>query len=97
MQASVPRRSSDKSSFATLLRQFCVSAEGDKQTAVINRNHIGTYVARILADPRTVNQWVFVHEDQLSLREIFELAGNAAGERFYENAEVVSLLSPHAP
>lgn len=78
---------------AKLLRQF--TGTGDKISAVINLDHIGTYVARIIADPRTLNKWVFVYEEEVTLSEIFELAGRAAGEKFRENAEVVSTVSSY--
>lgn len=86
-QASVPRPSSDTSNLANLLRQF--SGPGDKKSAVINREHIGNWVARIIQDPRTLNQYVFFYEDELTLAEIFEMASRALGEDFRANADKV--------
>lgn len=71
-------------------REFC--GDGTKKSAVINKDHIGTYVAKIIADPRTLNQWVFVNEDELTLEEIWQLASQAAGENLRENAVVVSVF-----
>lgn len=41
---------------------------------------IGAYIARILGDPRTANQYVIVWQDELSLREARAIAEAASGE-----------------
>lgn len=59
---------------------------------MVNPDHIGDFVARIIADPRTLNQYVFAYEDELSLKEIYELCSQAAGEDFRSIQSTVSVL-----
>ena len=46
---------------------------GAARNLLTNMHHIGTWVARILADPRTLNQAVIVWEDEVPQREAEEL------------------------
>ena len=58
---------------------------GHSRTLLTDLNHVGTYVARILLDPRTLGQAVQVWEDertQLDAREIGErVSGDEGGLR----------------
>ncbi|KZT73635.1 NAD(P)-binding protein [Daedalea quercina L-15889] len=53
---------------------------GDKKFVVTKTENIGTYVARIIADPRTENAYVIAWDDELTLAEVHELAESASGE-----------------
>lgn len=89
--SSLPRTGNDKTAFLKLRAQFY--GNGDKISAVTNKHHIGKYVARVIADPRTMNQYVFVCQDEVTLSKTFELASRASGEELRDKAEVVSDLS----
>ena len=52
----------------------------DKPTLLTDVDHIGPWIARIIGDPRTANQYVVVWEDELTLRESREIAEAASGE-----------------
>ncbi|RPD58079.1 NAD-P-binding protein [Lentinus tigrinus ALCF2SS1-7] len=54
--------------------------DGSVKTLVTDRRHIGTYVARIIADPRTLNHAVIVWEDEPSQAEAQELAVRLSGD-----------------
>lgn len=88
---SIPYKSSTKSPLASLVNNFY--GDGENKTSIINKDHIGTFVARIIDDPRTLNQEVFAHEDQVSQKEIYEICSRVAGEDFRAAHPVVSLLS----
>lgn len=47
---------------------------GEVPTAGTDINNIGDWVALILADPRTLNQTVFVWEAQATQKELYKLA-----------------------
>ena len=52
----------------------------DKPSLLTDVDHIGPWVARIIGDPRTANQYVIVWEDELTLRESREIAEAASGQ-----------------
>lgn len=54
---------------------------GDVKTAITDRNDIGQYVARILADSRTLNRYVFVWAEEVTLNEVIALAEKVLGKK----------------
>ncbi|RPD58082.1 NAD-P-binding protein [Lentinus tigrinus ALCF2SS1-7] len=54
--------------------------DGSVQTLVTDRRHIGTHVARIIADPRTLHHAVIVWEDAPSQAEAQALAVRLSGD-----------------
>lgn len=55
-------------------RSYPVYGNGDTATAVTDYDHIGDHVVRIIQDQRTINQTVFVWEDQVSRHEAWGIA-----------------------
>ncbi|KAI0364825.1 NAD-P-binding protein [Pilatotrama ljubarskyi] len=53
---------------------------GTAKMLVTDLRHIGVYVARIIADPRTLNQTVMVWEDELTELEVHEIGERLSGE-----------------
>ncbi|RDX45055.1 NAD-P-binding protein [Lentinus brumalis] len=53
---------------------------GHAKNLLTNLHHIGTFVARILADPRTLNQTVIVWEDEVAQRDAEELGVRYSGD-----------------
>ncbi|KAI4520311.1 NAD(P)-binding protein [Schizophyllum commune Loenen D] len=53
---------------------------GDVPTAVTALASIGTFVARIIADPRTLNQTVFVYDDHVTTADLFRIAEAKCGD-----------------
>ncbi|TFK84356.1 NAD-P-binding protein [Polyporus arcularius HHB13444] len=54
--------------------------DGQARTLVTNLHHIGRYVARIIADPRTLNHAVIVWEDETTQAEALELGVRLSGD-----------------
>ncbi|EIN05580.1 NAD(P)-binding protein [Punctularia strigosozonata HHB-11173 SS5] len=79
MQLSVPYPSYVKPNFVTeLLRSF--AGEGDKKNALTGLHDIGKFVARIVEDPRTINQYVFVWGEERTGAECWAVAQRIYGE-----------------
>ena len=54
---------------------------GNVKTAITDRSDIGQYVARILADSRTLNRYVFIWGEEVTLNEVIALAEKALGKK----------------
>jgi len=92
-QITVPYREAVKGQIPELVRQFY--GDGEKKTAMVNKERIGLFVAQIIADPRTLNQYVFIYDDARTLNEIYEVASRIAGEDFHKIKVVVSEEEVH--
>ena len=57
-----------------------IHGNSDKKFLLTDLDHIGTFVARIIADERTINQYVIVWEDELTQSETKDIAEKASGE-----------------
>lgn len=66
----------------------------DKPVLLADVDHIGPWVARIIGDPRTANQYVIVWEDELTLRQSREIAEAASGEAQALRARRISVGLP---
>ena len=55
-------------------------AGGAARNLLTNLHHIGTWVARILADPRTLNKQVIVWEDEVTQKDAHELGVRLSGD-----------------
>ncbi|KAI0800644.1 NAD(P)-binding protein [Fomes fomentarius] len=73
---------------------YSIAGEGDSRNLLTDRDRIGVYVARIVADPRTLNNSVIVWEDEITRRDALELGERLSGEgdklkaqRIYVTAE----------
>jgi hypothetical protein len=55
-------------------------AGGKYKVALTDVNRIGDYVARIIEDPRTLNKYVFIWEDEKTQKEALEIAARAGIE-----------------
>ena len=77
------------------LVSYSYIGDGSVRTLVTARNRIGLYAARIIADPRTLNQAVIVWDDEPSQAEAQELGlrFSGEGEDFRKNFIRVSLSS----
>ncbi|KAH9831955.1 uncharacterized protein C8Q71DRAFT_778803 [Rhodofomes roseus] len=78
MQLAVPGSSAKPAPLGPLGDEYY--AEDDKLMLLTDVDHIGPYVARIIGDKRTANQYVVIREDELTLRESREIAEAASGE-----------------
>ena len=54
---------------------------GTVKVAVTSNDDIGSFVARIIADPRTLNRYVFCWSEEVALKEVYALADRVSGEK----------------
>ncbi|KAM5529319.1 isoflavone reductase family protein [Fusarium oxysporum f. sp. phaseoli] len=74
-----------------LIDQFVIlpvegfNGDGIVPSAITDSRDIGRYVAKIIADPRTLNKSVFAYSEVLTQREIFQIVEEASGEKLDYN------------
>ncbi|KAI0918061.1 hypothetical protein AcW1_007035 [Taiwanofungus camphoratus] len=78
MQLCLPSSSTVRSYMGPLSHEFY--GAGDKKMLATNADHIGDYVAKIVVDDRTLNQYVIIWEDEVTLAEAWEIAQKVSGE-----------------
>ncbi|KAI0333235.1 NAD-P-binding protein [Cubamyces sp. BRFM 1775] len=89
MQLSLPMP--ERSSGLMKERMNILYGEGNNRTLVTDLNHIGTYMARIVADPRTLNQAVIIWEEEVTQLEALEIGYRYSGEGGSLRAKRVSV------
>ena len=57
-----------------------VHGAGSDRMLVTDLNHIGAFVARIVADPRTLNKYVIIWEDETTQANAYELGVRYSGD-----------------
>lgn len=82
MQITVPPRVGTEGPSANRLREWY--GEGNQKTAVVNLSSIGGFVARIIADPRTLNQYVFMCDDEVTMTEVYSIVSQISGEDLHK-------------
>ncbi|KAI5889668.1 NAD(P)-binding protein [Schizophyllum commune H4-8] len=63
---------------------------GDVPFAVTDLFHIGDYVRRVIADERTLNQTVFIWEDEVTLNKTWEVAVARLGDAVLQKKKVIT-------
>lgn len=79
----IPKVPSGKTDHAIALPDFIqnlVPGDGEMKTYVVDNEDIGRFVARIIADPRTVNKRIMAAGASLSFNEMFDIAEELTGE-----------------
>ncbi|RPD76846.1 NAD-P-binding protein [Lentinus tigrinus ALCF2SS1-7] len=71
-----------RSKVAQTLKEMSWSLYGSGETKnlLTNLHHIGTWVAKIIADPRTLNKYVIVWEDEATQKYAHELGERISGD-----------------
>lgn len=73
-----------------------IYGDGETKAAFIHRDDIGRFVARIVADERTLNRYVFAYGGEATLHELFALAERITGRkierRYVSRQSSLSLL-----
>ena len=80
MQLYLPLPLRSKASAGVLKMSRNIYGAGDDKNMVTDLNNIGTWVARIIADPRTVNKLVQVWEDEVTQIEAREIGERVSGD-----------------
>lgn len=53
---------------------------GNIKFALTDLSDIGKYVSQVITDPRTINRWVLLYTEVLSMNEIWDVMARASGE-----------------
>lgn len=80
-QISVPRLPSGRLDYAVLLPPRLLAGDGTVQSAITDVRDVGRYVARIIADSRTVNKKVFAYSELWAMNDVFDRMEALSGEK----------------
>lgn len=59
---------------------YVLVGDGEARNLVTDRDHIGTFVARIVADPRTLNNAVIIWEDEVTQNDAHAIGEELSGD-----------------
>ncbi|KAM0429272.1 hypothetical protein ACHAPT_006486 [Fusarium lateritium] len=88
----IPRLPLGSTDYAIAVPEFLVNlipGDGNVKTCLVDNQDVGSLVARIIADERTINKRIMANGDALSLNEMFDIAERLTGgvpERRYIDA-----------
>ncbi|KAI8272741.1 hypothetical protein K4K60_011908 [Colletotrichum sp. SAR11_57] len=80
-QITLPRLASGRIDAVASPFDNWIAGDGTVKSAITDLRDIGKYVARIVADPRTLNQKVFAYTQLISQNEVYDLIENLSGEK----------------
>lgn len=84
-EISAPRVPSGRADYGLLAPVTHMVGDGSVPFALTDVQDIGRYVARIIADPRTLNKMVFVHNEVWTQQQIFDKVEELSGEKLERN------------
>lgn len=84
MCPSVPSGKTDHGVFADMNNR--IYGDGNVPNAMIDLDDVGVYVAKIVADPRTMNKKVLIYSEVLTHNEIWATVADITGEEPFRNA-----------
>lgn len=77
----LPRVPSGRFDYALLAPINSIFEGGTTPIALTDARDIGLYVARVISDPKTINQRVFAFSECLTQNQIFNLVEKVSGEK----------------
>ena len=80
-QISLPRLPSGRLDRNLLLYSTYIAGNGNVPFGLTDRRDIGKYVARIIADPPTLNRKVFAFTELLTHNEVYDVVEHLSGEK----------------
>lgn len=80
-QISLPRLPSGRLDRNLLLYSSFIAGDGNVPSARTDLRDIGKYVARIITDPRTINQKVLAYADLRTHNEVYDTVEMLSGEK----------------
>ncbi|KAF0635208.1 hypothetical protein FPSE5266_12219 [Fusarium pseudograminearum] len=80
-QISLPRLPSGRIDRNLFLYNGAIGGTGDIPSARTDSRDVGIYVARIITDPRTLNQKVFAYTELLTQHELYDAVEKVSGEK----------------
>ncbi|KAI8668667.1 Isoflavone reductase family protein [Fusarium keratoplasticum] len=91
-QISLPRLPSGRLDRSLFLYNTAIGGNGDVLSARTDSRDVGAYVARIITDPRTLNQKVFAFTDLRTQNDLWDTVARLSGEKLekkYRTAEEI--------
>ncbi|KAJ6789467.1 hypothetical protein PWT90_00268 [Aphanocladium album] len=79
-QASIPSVPSGRLDYLTKFNRTEIAGDGNTLSATTDKRDIGRYVARVIADKRTINRFVLAHSELRSPNDIYDLVERLSGE-----------------
>jgi hypothetical protein len=80
-QQVVPKLPSGRTDHATVDILGSIPGDGNVPIALTDCRDIGTYTAKIITDPRTLNKSVLAYTEVLTYNQILETARKLSGEK----------------
>jgi hypothetical protein len=77
---SSPRLPSGRIDYALPFPNDRILGDGKAPSARTHIKDIGRYVAKVIADPRTLNKSVFTYSEVLTSNEVFNIVERLSGE-----------------
>ncbi|KAI1764488.1 isoflavone reductase family protein [Hypoxylon sp. FL1150] len=85
IENNVPAVPSGRTNAAVIEALNVIPGDGTVPVAYTSLSDIGVYVAKIIADPRTLNKKIFAYTDVLTGNQIADLMDELAGEKSIRN------------
>ncbi|KAF4976948.1 hypothetical protein FZEAL_6452 [Fusarium zealandicum] len=84
-QITLPRLPSGKIDNALAFPSSQVSGDGHSPSSLTDLRDVGKYVARIIADDRTLNKYVFAHNEEWTQEQVYSQLEKVSGEKVPRN------------
>ena len=94
MQVSLPLPERSAAPLPAKQGSWSIYGTGEAKNLYINLEHIGAWVARIIADPRTLNKQVIVWEEEATQKDLFELGVRFSGDGEALRAKRINVSAP---
>jgi uncharacterized protein YbjT (DUF2867 family) len=80
-QVNLPRLPSGRIDYVAMETTDGIAGDGDIPFALTDLRDVGRYVARIIADPRTLNRMVFAYNEVVTHNQLYELLEEISEEK----------------
>ncbi|KAF4985076.1 hypothetical protein FDECE_16844 [Fusarium decemcellulare] len=92
-QVNLPKLPSGRIDYAAMETSDGIAGDGNTLFALTDLRDIGNYVARIIADPRTLNHMVLAYNELYTQNQVYDLLERLSGEKLerkYVPAEAIA-------
>lgn len=96
-QFTLPKLPSGRINHAHSGLDIRIPGDGDVPSAFSDNRDIGKFVARTIADPRTLNQQVFLYSEMTTVTKIYDLLEKISGEELPRNYVSSQPSCPSSP
>lgn len=80
-QVNLPRLPSGRIDYAVMETSDGIATDGNVPFALTDLRDVGTYVRRIILDPRTLNRMVFAYNEVVTHNQMYDLMERLSGEK----------------